>query len=258
MRVIGTVHNRRGDPLLLLRFLQKLKRDEKIGRIGVAWSVPSGSTEPDWDELVREERRIQETLRDCVRMVHESKLSWDAKSFLGRCYRSFQYEFMVSLNLKRADRGLMLILLDDPSVRDIRYKEIGDPGNFLQEVGAYPPGQQFNELRARYAEYRIAYEKMGSYEEMILHPRSVLLETSLEMAEHTRTRQKYMVKAVKKCNPDVLLLRLFQCLTKPSEALEKSGIYKPWDDFLGGFIPQTSVMKLSEAESVVGPLPERD
>src|SRR5213593_2173597 len=160
MLLVGTSHNRRGDPLLLLRLLKLQVRDRGSERLGVVWSVPSGNLTPDHDELAEEELRIQETLRRCVRLVHNSNLSWDAKSFLGRCYRSFQYEFMVSLNLKRADRGLKLILLDDLSVRGIRYKEIGEPGNFLGEITAYPPGRQVEELRARYAKYRTAYEKM--------------------------------------------------------------------------------------------------
>jgi hypothetical protein len=191
-------------------------------------------------------------------MVHESSLSWEAKSFLGRCYRSFQYEFMVSLNLKRRDRRLKLLLIDDPKVRGLRYREIGDTGALLREIEAYPPERQADALRTRYAGYRVAYEETEVYEQMILHPNSVLLETSLGMAEHTKSRQEYMAKMVKQYEPDVVLLRLYQCLTKPSEALTKAGICTPWKDFLGGSIPLTSIMKLSEAESIVGPLPDRD
>jgi len=258
LRIIGTLHNRRGDPLLLLRFLRDLNRDHKLDSIGVTWSVPSGNTEPGWDELVEEERRIQETLRDRVRMVHGSSLSWDAKSFLGRCYRSFQYEFMVSLNLKRRDRQLKLFLIDDLKVRDLRYQEIGDTEALLREIETYPPERQADALRTRYAGYRIAYEEMEVYEQMILHPNSVLLETSLGIADHIHSRQEYTVRTVKQFEPDAILLRLYQCLTKPSEALKKAGICTPWKDFLGGFIPLTSIMKLSEAESIVGPLPDRD
>lgn len=258
MRVIGTLHNRRGDPLLLLRLLRLLKQDEKVQSIGVSWSVASGNAEPDWDELVQEEGKVQETLRDCVRLVHDSRVSWDAKSFLGRCYRSFQYEFMVSLNLKRRDRKVKLILLDDPHVRDIRYKEIGEPRRFLQKIEARPSRQQVETLRKRYAEYVMGYGRMDVYEKMVLHPDSVLLETSLEMAEHTKSRQEYMVRMVENHQPDVLLLRLFQCLPKPSQAFERSGTCTAWDDFLGEVIPSTSIMKLSDAESLVGPLPERD
>jgi len=258
LRIIGTVQNRRGDPLLLLRLLRDLRQGHKLDSIGVAWSVPSGNTEPGWDELVEEERRIQETLRDRVRMVHESSLSWDAKSFLGRCYRSFQYEFMVSLNLKRRDRQLKLFLIDDPKVRGLRYGEIGDTGALLREIETHPSERQGDALRTRYAGYRVAYEEMEVYEQMILNPNSVLLETSLGIAEYTQSRQEYMVGMVIRFGPDVILLRLYQCLTKPSKALERAGISTPWKNFLGGFTPSTSIMKLSEAESIVGPLPDRD
>src|SRR5881409_416711 len=157
MLLVGTSHNRRGDPLLLLRLLKLQVRDRGIERLGVVWSVPSGNLTPDHDELAEEEMRIQETLRRCVRLVHNSNLSWDAKSFLGRCYRSFQYEFMVSLNLKRADRELKLILLDDPSVRGIRHKEIGNPETFLETIGKLPNSEQSEVLRTKYEAYRTAY-----------------------------------------------------------------------------------------------------
>src|SRR3989441_10374643 len=98
MLLIGTSHNRRGDPLLLLRLLKLLGRARGIERLGVVWSVPSGNLTPDHGELPEEELRIQESLRRSVRLVHNSFLSLDAKSFLGRCFRSFQYEFMVALN----------------------------------------------------------------------------------------------------------------------------------------------------------------
>jgi len=258
LRIIGTLHNRRGDPLILLRFLRDLNRDHKLDSIGVTWSVPSGNTEPGWDELVEEEGRIQETLRDRVRMVHESSLSWDAKSFLGRCYRSFQYEFMVSLNLKRRDRRLKLLLIDDPHVRDLRYREIGETEALLREIETIPPEQQADGIRTRYTGYRVAYEEMEVYEQMILHPNSVLLETSLRMAEYTQSRQEHAVRMVRQFEPDVMLLRLYQCLTKPSDALKTAGIYTDWKDFLGGSVPSTSIMKLSEAESIVDPLPDRD
>ena len=258
MRVIATLHNRRGDPLLLLRFLRTLRRDEKVQSIGVAWSVPSGNPEPSWEELVEEEGRIQEKLRDRVRRVHGSGLSWDAKSFLGRCYRSFQYEFMVSLNLKRHDRDLKLFLLDDPKVREVRYREIGDTVGLLKELDIYPADQQADVLRARYAAYKVAYEKMEAYEDMMLRPNSVLLEAALELVEHSRSRQEHIARAVEQFRPDITLLRLYQCLTKPSEVLRRAGLSTSWDEFLSRVVPSTSVMRLSQAESIVGPLPERD
>src|SRR2546427_11046868 len=98
MLLVGTSHNRRGDPLLLLRLLKLLVRDRGIERLGVVLSVPSGNLTPDHDELAEEELRIQETLRRCVRRVHNSNMSWHAKCFLRRSYPSFQYEFMLALN----------------------------------------------------------------------------------------------------------------------------------------------------------------
>jgi hypothetical protein len=73
-----------------------------------------------------------------VRLVIDSDLSLEAKTFLGRCYRSFQYEFMVSLNLKRHDRELELVLFDEPELTEKRYEEIGSPREFLAEIAAYP------------------------------------------------------------------------------------------------------------------------
>src|SRR2546426_3397832 len=176
MLLVGTSHNRRGDPLLLLRLLKLLVRDRGIERLGVVWSVPSGNLTPDHDELAEEELRIQETLRRCVRLVHNSNLSWEAKSFLGRCFRSFQYEFMVSLNLKRHDQRVRLLLVDDPEASERRYAEIGTPTEFLGEIASHPTLDQAQVLQSRYAEYQEVYERADVYEKMILHPESALLE----------------------------------------------------------------------------------
>ena len=256
MRIIATLHNRRGDPLLLLRLLRILKRDEKIGKIGVAWSVPSGRVEPGWQELVEEESRVQESLRNCVRMVHESGLSWEARSFLGRCYRSFQYEFMVSLNLKRHDPEMRIMLIDDPGVRDLRCQEIGNPKEFLAELGSLPVKDQARALRSRYDEYRTAYEDMRIYERMILHPDSALLEVSPELAR-LRSREQDIAEKIEESKPDVVLLRLVHCLTKLPGSLESSlgTIEQP---MAGRVASLGNVMRLSEAEKIVGPLPARD
>ncbi len=256
MRIIATLHNRRGDPLLLLRLLRILKRDEKIGKIGVAWSVPSGRVEPGWQELVEEESRVQESLRNCVRMVHESGLSWEARSFLGRCYRSLQYEFMVSLNLKRHDPEMRIMLIDDPGVRDLRCQEIGNPKEFLAELGSLPVKDQARALRSRYDEYRTAYEDMRIYERMILHPDSALLEVSPELAR-LRSREQDIAEKIEESKPDVVLLRLVHCLTKLPGSLESSlgTIEQP---MAGRVASLGNVMRLSEAEKIVGPLPARD
>ncbi len=256
MRAIATLHNRRGDPLLLLRLLRILKRDEKIGKIGVAWSVPSGRVEPGWEELVEEESRVQESLRNCVRMVHESGLSWEARSFLGRCYRSFQYEFMVSLNLKRHDPEMRIMLIDDPGVRDLRYQEIRNPGEFLAELASLPVRDQARALRSRYDEYRAAYEDMRVYERMILQPDSALLEVSPELAR-LRSRERYITERIEESKPDVVLLRLVHCLTELPARLESS--MGTMESVMAGSVASMgNVMKLSEAEGMVGPLPARD
>ncbi len=258
LRLIATLHNRRGEPLLLLTFLKVLSQEGKLGSVGVAWSVPSGRLDPGWDELVQEEKRVQETLRSCVRLVHNSGLSWDARSFLGRCYRSFQYEFMVCLNLKRRDRRLKLVLFDDPRVREIRYNEIGDPKAFLREIAAYPSSQQAELLRSRYALFKVAYERLEVYEQMVLQPNSALLEISLEISEFERAREEYMAKALRESEPDVVLLRLLHCIADPTPGLRKLGLAQsealPTRLGLSG----TEIVKLSEAERTIGPLPERD
>lgn len=255
LRIIGTLHNRRGDPLLLLRLLRDLKQGHKLDSIGVAWSVPSGNSEPSWDELVEEERRIQETLRDRVRMVHESSLSWDSKSFLGRCYRSFQYEFMVSLNLKRHDPGFRIILVDDRAARDERYKEIGESSEFLSELSRLPSQDQEGVLRSRYDEARTAYHDMEAYERMILHPNLALLEISLELLKMQR-REDHMMRIIKESNPDAVLVRLVHCLTGLSSSLSK--VQDRPDSFPTQIASLGTVMRLSEAERTVGPLPPRD
>ncbi len=212
--------------------------------------------EPSWEELVEEEGRVQESLRNCVRTVHESGLSWDARSFLGRCYRSFQYEFMVSLNLKRHDPGMRIVLLDDPRVRDLRYYEIGNSREFLAEVASHPAGGQAQVLRSRYHEYRTAYEDLRVYGKMILSPDSALLEISPQLAL-LRSRERYILEKIEKSEPDVVLLRLVHCLTELPDEL-KSG-FGSSEPFLAREVASLgSVMKLSEAEGIVGPLPARD
>ncbi len=256
MRIIGTLHNRRGDPLILLRLLRLLRKEGEVQSLGLAWSVPSGKVEPTWEELIEEESRVQERLRDCVRMVHDSSLSWDAKSFLGRCYRSFQYEFMVCLNLKRHDPGLRILLLDDPQVRALRYGEIGSPETFLAELASIPRKDQTAALRSSYDEYRSAYENVQVYARMILHPRSALLEISPQLWSN-RTREEHILEKVEECKPGILLLRLIHCLTiLPPELASSLGTTEL---YLANRLGLTGkVMRLSEAEKTVGPLPDRD
>lgn len=258
LRFIATLHSRRGDPLLLLTLLKVLSRKRRLESLGVAWSVPSGNLEPGWDELVQEEKRIQEALRSCVRMVHNSPLSWEAKSFLGRCYRSFQYEFMVCLNLKRRDKRLKMVLFDDPKVRELRYQEIGKPEALLNRIAAYPKPQQAEVLRSRYARFRSAYERMDIYEEMVLQPESALLEISLDVRELERAREDYMVKTLNERGVDVALLRLVHCLTHPPRGLREAGIAQ--SDAVAMRVDPSpgKTTRLSEAETIVGPLPARD
>ncbi len=258
LKLIATLHNRRGDPLILLRLLKTLVQQCKVSSIGVAWSVPSGETEPSWQELLKEEGRIQEALRSAVRLVHNSSLSWEAKSFLGRCYRSFQYEFMVSLNLKRHDQGVRLVLVDDPEARETRYKEIGSPTEFLREIASYPNREQVQVLRLRYSEYKEAYERVDVYEKMILRPESALLEILTETNRVAESRASYMSQAITNSNPDVVLVRLIHCLDNPPLTLARLGSMSTPNLSTRLGLGQGAVTKLSEAEAVVGPLPERD
>ena len=258
MRLVATLHNRRGDPLLLLTFLKALSREGKLGSIGVAWSVPSGNREPGWEELVQEERRVQEVLRSCVRMVHNSELSSDAKSFLGRCYRSFQYEFMVCLNLKRRDRRLKIVMFDDPSVREARYREIGNPEAFLHEIVAHPSSQQAEVLRSRYDSFKVAYDRLEVYERMVLQPNSALLEIPLEIARFENAREEYMARVLREHTPDVVVLRLVHCLTNSSPGLRKKCIAQSEALPVRLGLSPMDITRLSEAERIVGPLPLRD
>ncbi|TMI40925.1 hypothetical protein E6H23_07115 [Candidatus Bathyarchaeota archaeon] len=258
MLLVGTSHNRRGDPLLLLRLLKLQVRDRGIERLGVVWSVPSGNLTPDHDELAEEELRIQETLRRCVRLVHNSNLSWDAKSFLGRCFRSFQYEFMVALNLMRNNERLKIVLVDDPQARDARYKEIGNPETFLETIGKLPNSEQSEVLRTKYEAYRTAYDDSNVYERMILHPDSALLEISPDMSRHTDQREEYMALAVQNSRPDVVIGRLIHGLHEYPPELRASGLVP--EVSLGRRIGLSgnNILKLSDAVSLVGPLPARD
>jgi hypothetical protein len=258
MLLIGTTHNRRGDPLILLRLLKVLVRDRGVESLGVLWSVPSGNTTPDRDELAEEEDRVQETLRNCVRLVHNSSLSWDAKSFLGRCYRSFQYEFLVALNLVRNNGRLKIVLLDDPNLREMRYKEIGKPESYLERLGRLPDSEQIEVLRRRYEAYKTAYENLNAYEKMILHPDSALLEVSPEIAGYTDRREEFLAGAVQKSKPDVVIARLLHCLNEYPSTLKDSGLVPnvSLTDRIGS--SGNNIMKLSEAVSLVGPLPARD
>ena len=255
MRIIATLHNRRGDPLLLLRLLRNLQLEEKIRSIGVVWSVPSGMVEPGRDELVEEEGHVQETLRRCVRMVHESGLSWEARSFLGRCYRSFQYEFMVSLNLKRRSPGMRIMLLDDPGVQDSRYGEVGNPREFLAELASHSAEDQVQVLRSRYEKYRTAYEDLQVYRMMIHSPDSALLEIPAQLVG-LRSREEHILATIEDFKPDVVLLRLVHCQTelpRQSKSFDKDEPFMARKIALMG-----SVMKLLDAEGIVGPLPSRD
>ncbi len=220
--------------------------------------MPSGNLEPSWEELVQEERRVQEALRSCVRMVHDSELSWDAKSFLGRCYRSFQYEFMVCLNLKRRDKGLRMFLFDDPKIREVRYREIGSPEAFLKEIATYPSSQQAEVLGSRYTRLRSGYQSIDVYTEMILHPKSALLEIPIEMSEFEKTREDYMTKTLNESNVDVVLLRLAHCLTDPPQELRKLGVVQDESIPERLAVSKTEIMRLVDAERAVGPLPPRD
>ncbi len=258
LKLIATLHNRRGDPLILLRFLKTLVQQGKVSSIGVAWSVPSGETEPSWEELLKEERRIQEVLRSAVRLVHNSSLSWEAKSFLGRCYRSFQYEFMVSLNLKRHDQSVRLVFIDDPEARETRYKEIGSPTEFLREIASYPNREQVEVLRSRYAEYKEAYERIDIYEKMILRPESALLEFLAEHSGVAESRTSYMSQAIANSNPDVVLVRLIHCLDNLPPTLARLDSTSRFNLATRLGLGQGAVTKLSEAEVIVGPLPARD
>ena len=233
-------------------------KENGVKSVGVCWSLPSGENEPGWAELQAEEKRVQETLRNAVRLVKDSGLSMEAKNFLGRCYRSFQYEFMVSLNLKRHDRRLELVLFDDPELREMRYEEIGSPGGFLGEIAAYPIGEQEKVLRERYAVYRGAYDRVELYERMVLRPSSALLEISQKGMQFVDRREKYMVRVIKNNLPDIVLVRKIHCLENPSAALTRSGLRSgpSLPAMLG--IKKDDVMDLSEAEPMVGPLPARD
>jgi len=258
LKLIATLHNRRGDPLILLRFLKTLVQQGKLSSIGVAWSVPSGEAEPNWPELLKEERRIQEVLRSSVRLVHGSGLSWEAKSFLGRCYRSFQYEFMVSLNLKRRDQRVRLVLIDDPEARETRYMEMRSPTEFLREISSYPNREQIQVLQSRYAGYKEAYERIDVYEKMILHPESALLEIHTENKGLAESRAGYMSKVITSANPDIIIVRLLHCLNNPPPSLaglcSASSLSLPARLGLG----RGAVTKLSDTEIIVGPLPARD
>jgi len=233
-------------------------KENGVNSVGVCWSLPSGENEPGWAELQAEEKRVQETLRNAVRLVKDSGLSMEAKTFLGRCYRSFQYEFMVSLNLKRHDRRLELVLFDDPELREMRYEEIGGPGEFLGGIAAYPIDEQEKVLRERYGVLREAYDRVELYERMVLSPSSALLEISQEGMQFVAQREKYMARVIKKTVPDVVLVRKIHSLENPSSVLTRSGLRSgpSLPAMLG--IKEDDVMSLSEAEPMVGPLPARD
>jgi hypothetical protein len=258
LKLVATLHNRRGDPLILLRFLRNMVKENVVNSVGVCWSLPSGENKPGWAELQTEEKRVQETLRNAVRLVKDSGLSMEAKTFLGRCYRSFQYEFMVSLNLKRHDRRLELVLFDEPGLRETRYEEIGSPREFLVEIAAYPIDEQEKVLRERYAVYRDAYDRAELYERMVFRPSSALLEISPKGMQFVERREKYMARVIKNTVPDVVLVRRIHCLENPSSVLTRSGLRSgpSLPAMLG--IKEDDVMNLSEAEPIVGPLPARD
>jgi len=233
-------------------------KENGVNSVGVCWSLPSGENKPGWAELQAEEKRVQETLRNAVSLVKDSDLSMEAKTFLGRCYRSFQYEFMVSLNLKRHDRRLELVLFDDPELREMRYKEIGGLGEFLGEIAAYPIDEQEKVLRERYGVFREAYDRVELYEGMVLRPSSALLEISEDGMQFVARRENHMARVIKNTVPDVVLVRKIHCIENPSSALMRSGLRSgpSLPAMLG--IKEDDVMNLSEAEPMVGPLPARD
>lgn len=234
-------------------------KENGVNSVGVCWSLASGEQDPGWAELQAEEKRLQETLRNAVRLVKDSGLSMEAKTFLGRCYRSFQYEFLVSLNLKRHNRELKLVLFDEPELRETRYMEIGSPQEFFGEIARYRMDEQEKVLRERYAVYRDAYDRAELYERMVLRPGSALLEISQKDLQFVDRREKYMARVIKNSEPDVVLVRKIHCLENPSSsALTRSGLRSgpSLPAMLG--VKEDDVMNLSEAEPMLGPLPARD
>lgn len=164
----------------------------------------------------------------------------------------------MALNLKRHHRNLKIVLVDDPKVRELRYKEIGKAKDFLKEIGRQPFQDQIRILRSRYATYSTAYQEMDRYQEMLVHLDSALLEIPLEMAEFTESREEYIAEIIKASKPDVVLLRLTHCLTNPPVSLKSLGLTPSTSLPVRLGLSKRGIIRLSEAEKLVEPLSERD
>ena len=148
-------------------------------------------------------------------------------------------------------------MLDNP-IRRPRFTSGTKPEAYLEEIGKLPDSEQIESLRRKYEDYRTAYEDLRVYERMILHPDSALLEVSRDMAGHTDRREEYMALAVQNSRPEVVIGRLIHCLHEYPPELRASGLGP--DVSLGRRIGLSSnnILKLSDAVSLVGPLPARD
>lgn len=153
---------------------------------------------------------------------------------------------------------MKIVMFDDPKVRDVRYREIGTPEAFLSEIATYPSSQQAEVLRSRYDSFKDAYDRLEVYERMVVQPNSALLEIPLEVAKFEKIREEYMARVLREQSPDVAMLRLVHCLLDSSPRLKKLGIAQSEALPVRIGLSPASMMRLSEAEKIVGALPPRD
>ncbi|TMI60519.1 hypothetical protein E6H16_07870 [Candidatus Bathyarchaeota archaeon] len=113
-------------------------------------------------------------------------------------------------------------------------------------------------LRTKYEAYRTTYEDLSVYERMILHPDSALLEISPDMSRHTDQREEYMALAVQNSRPDVVIGRLIHGLHEYPPELSASGLVPELSLGRRIGLSGNNILKLSDAVSLVGPLPARD
>lgn len=220
MYLIGTLHNRRGDPVVLERLLKHLILNRGVRRISLTWSVPSGSPSPGITELREEVHRLQSAMRACVSIVNASRLARPCHAILGRAYRSFQYEVTTLINsIYRNFKNIEFYLVDDPSVREFRYREIGYLSDTLHSLSRVDHQSQAATLLKDYARFDLAYDDERAYCKLLedggLAP---LLEIHPRIGFRRDEREEYMVELIEEVRSDLHIARLAHCISpQPTE-----------------------------------------
>ncbi len=220
--LVGTMHNRRGDPLSLERLLHHLVKCGEVKRISLTWSVPSGDLNPSQEEIKDEIHALQKTMRACVSIVNASRLSRECHAILGRAFRSFQYEVTTTVNnVKRHFPHVEVFFVDLPKARWMRWREIGDQMS-LHALAQIPAQDQSKELLGDYELFGKAYEDLDTYANLIAGPKfPPLQEFNPALSGLAEEREAYIAKSLGEVRSDLHITRFAHLIRPQPESLTK-------------------------------------